>query len=196
MDISSDIKTLQERIALYEDMNAYKALYELLYPRLHRFSVAIVKSPETAEEIVSDVFIKLWELRRKLGEIQRLGVYLYTVTKNLSLNYITRRSETPLANLDLDDVSTVVELRGPLEQFISAETIAEIRRAINDLPPRARIIFQLTREDGMKYKEVAAVLGISVLTVRNQLALAIKRLAQALPDHVPVTHLPHIFSKS
>lgn len=84
------IAELQMRVALYEDMKAYKQLYELFFPRLFRFSYSFVKSKEAAEEIVSDVFIKIWEIKGTLHDINDLNVYLYTITKNFSLNYMVQ----------------------------------------------------------------------------------------------------------
>ncbi len=78
----NDIKVLQQRIGLYEDMKAYESLYTLLSPQLANFCFSFVKSRETAEEIVSDVFIKLWQIRNKLTEISNLKVYLYTIARN------------------------------------------------------------------------------------------------------------------
>ena len=76
------IPELQNKIALYDDMKAYRELCDLFYHRLHRTAYAFIKSKEPAEEIVSDVFIKVWQMRAKLMEIDNLSVYLYTVTKN------------------------------------------------------------------------------------------------------------------
>ncbi|OQP63245.1 hypothetical protein A3860_25485 [Niastella vici] len=77
MNDLNQIRSLQQRIALYEDMQAYQAIYDLFYHNLHRFCYSFVKSPEIAEEIVSEVFIKLWQIRNKLMEIGNLKVYLY-----------------------------------------------------------------------------------------------------------------------
>lgn len=180
----ANIPELQKRIALYEDMKAYKALYHLLYEGLHRFSYSIVKSKEVAEEIVSDVFIKIWQIRSRLPEIDNLKVYLYTITKNFSINYIHRNYKNSAICIDDMDIEPMIELGSPEDLCISAEIINKIRLAIRQLPPQCRIIFQLVKEDGMKYKEVAEILNISVFTVRNQLAIAIRKLGDALPSYV------------
>jgi RNA polymerase sigma-70 factor (ECF subfamily) len=178
------ITELQNRIALYEDMKAYKALYDLLSASLHRFSITIVKSKEVAEEIVSDVFIKIWQIRDRLPEIDNLKVYLYTITKNFSLNYIQRNYKNSSISIDALDLEPVISYGNPEELCISAEIVNRFRVAINQLPPQCRLIFQLVKEDGLKYKEAAEVLNISVFTVRNQLAIAVHKLAQALPAYM------------
>ena len=82
-------------------MKAYRDLCDFFYHRLNRTAYAFIKSKEPAEEIVSDVFIKVWQMRAKLLEIDNLSVYLYTVTKNLCLKYITRQYKNPVTSLDI-----------------------------------------------------------------------------------------------
>jgi RNA polymerase sigma-70 factor (family 1) len=181
---SSHIKSLQERIALYEDLQAYHALYNLFFSNLHRFCFSFVKSSEAAEEIVSDVFIKLWQIRNKLPEIENLKVYLYQIAKNFCLNYITRHFKNPVASLDEMDLETIISLDNPEELCISADIVNTIQQVIRQLPPQCRLIFQMVKEDGMAYREVADILQISVLTVRNQVAIATRKVAEALPAYV------------
>jgi len=162
-------------------MKAYTQLYELLSGSLLRFSYSLVKSHEAAEEIVSDVFIKVWQIRAKLMEIDNLTVYLYTIAKNFSLNHITQNSRHKLLRLEHIDVEAVITVSGPAELCISADLVRQIREVIRQLPPQCRLIFQLVKEDGLRYKEVAAILDISPLSVRNHLAIAIRKIGETLP---------------
>ncbi|WP_291910044.1 RNA polymerase sigma factor [Chitinophaga sp. CB10] len=180
MQQENHIKDLQLRIAL-EDMKAYNALYLLLFDGLHRFAYSIVKSSEVAEEVVSDAFIKLWQVRHTINNIDNLKVYLYVITKNFALNYHAQKRKVHMVQLDDLEVTAVMEFNSPENVYISNEIIGKIQAAIRQLPPQCRIIFQLVKEDGLRYKEVAAILGLSVLTVRNQLAIAIRKVMEALP---------------
>jgi RNA polymerase sigma-70 factor (family 1) len=194
---NNNIKELQLRIALYEDMKAYKELYALLYDGLHKFSCSFVKSREVAEEVVSDVFIKLWQIRNQLNEINNLKVYLYCITKNFSLNYITKASKHPVVQLDQVNEAAFIDLKTPEDLYISGEVINNVKQAILELPTQCRIIFLLVKEHGLKYKEVAHILDISAFTVRNQVAIAIKKIAEALPlRHQYSIHLQDNFSAS
>ncbi len=188
MNDPNHIRSLQERIALYEDMQAYHALYDLFFTNLHRFCFSFVKSSEAAEEIVSDVFIKLWQIRNKLMEIANLKVYLYQIAKNFCLNYITRHFKNPVARLDEIDIEAVISVDNPEELCISADIINTIQQTIKQLPPQCRLIFQMVKEDGMRYKEVADILHISVLTVRNQVAIAVKKIADTLPASISLQY--------
>ena len=178
------IPELQKRIALYDDMKAYRQLCELFFHRLHRTAYAFIKSKEPAEEIVSDVFIKVWQIRAKLTEIDNLSVYLYTVTKNLCLKYITRQYKNPVTSLDSMLFETSIDFNTPEDICISADIIKKIRQALDELPPKCRLILQLVKEDGLRYKEVAEILHISELTVRNQVAIAVKKLGKVLPVYL------------
>jgi RNA polymerase sigma-70 factor (family 1) len=185
-DAFAKIRELQEKIALYEDMKAYEQLYELLYDGLHRFCCAFVRSREAAEEIVSDVFIKLWQMRGRLGEIGNLKVYLYTIARNFSYNYLTRHYKKVVLSLDDADPEVLITIDDPEALCISADAVEKIRAAIGQLPPQCRMIFQLVREEGMRYKEVAEVLHLSTLTVRNQVAIATRKIAALLPAGIPI----------
>lgn len=183
-DEIAKIKELQQKIALYEDMKAYEQLYALLYDGLHRFACAFVKSGDTAQEIVSDVFIKLWQIRGRLTEIENLKVYLFTLARNFSYNYLTQQYKKVVLSIDDADPEVFVTLEDPEALCISADVVAKVRMAIRQLPPQCRIIFQLVKEEGMKYREVAEVLHLSTLTVRNQVAIATKKIVALLPPGV------------
>jgi RNA polymerase sigma-70 factor (family 1) len=182
------------RIALSEDMKAYKELYLLMFDSLFQFSYSFVKSKQVAQEIVSDVFIKLWQIRSQLNTIDNLKPYLFGITKNFSLSYLARASKNlyiQLDDIDLDeiDIESLIEFKNPEDLCISKETIKNIIHAIQDLPPQCQIIFSLVKLEGLRYKEVARLLNISVFTVRNQVAIATKKIEEALPQK-PKFHIP------
>ncbi|HXB08402.1 MAG TPA: RNA polymerase sigma-70 factor [Puia sp.] len=180
----AQIQELQQKIALYEDMKAYEELYNLLYPGLQRFTNAFVKNRDTAQDIVSDVFIKLWQIRGRLMEIENLKVYLFTLARNFCYNYLTQQYKKVVLSLDEANPEVLISFEDPEALCISADAVEKIRLAIRQLPPQCRIIFQLVKEEGMKYREVADVLHLSVLTVRNQVAIATKKIVSLLPPGV------------
>jgi RNA polymerase sigma-70 factor (family 1) len=188
------IRDLQMRIALSEDMKAYKELYLLMFEGLFQFSYSFVKSRQVAQELVSDVFIKLWQIRSQLNAIENLKAYLFGITKNLSLSYLARASKNlsiQLDEIDLDeiDIEALIEFKNPEDLCISKETIKNVIQAIQNLPPQCQLIFSLVKVEGLKYKEVAKLLNISVFTVRNQVAIATKKIEDALPQK-PKFHIP------
>ncbi|RXK61575.1 RNA polymerase sigma-70 factor [Lacibacter luteus] len=174
------LKDLQLQIALHNDIRAYRQLYLLLSDRLQHFSFSITKSREGAEEIVSDAFIKIWQKRSQLHGIDNLKAYLYTTTRNLSLNYIAKQSKSPVRVLNEVPAETIIELNSPEEMLIAKETFISIEQVVHRLPAQCKAVFQLVKEEGLKYKEVASELNISVFTVRNQMSIATKKIGKAL----------------
>lgn len=182
-----DAKTvaeLQHRIAEFDDAVAYKSLFFHFFLPLKSFSYAILKSGESAEEVVSDVFMEIWARRKKLPEIDNLQVYMYVSVRNASLRKL--RQAKKIATLPLDDLN--VEFASPdpdaVSNLVTTELSDKITAAINQLPQQCKIIFKLAKEDKLKYKEIAQTLNISVKTIDNQLAIALKKIASVL--HVPL----------
>lgn len=167
------------------DVAALRELYTMLGNRLLDLAFSILRSKETAEEAVSDAFLKLWQQREKLQDIENLKAYLYITTRNISLNYLHRRSDK--RTLSIDDLNTPYYTMdaGPEELMISKELLKKINIAINALPPKCRLIFKLVREDKLKYREVAALLNISIKTVENQMGIALKKIHEAIDVYIP-----------
>ena len=189
-----NIRLLQQAIACFDDMQAYKQLFLLFYPSLLSFAVSIIRSKESSEEIVSDVFIKIWEKRHQLDKVENLSYYLFTAVKNKCLNCL--KDQKNKENLEINDV--IIEFKSlyydPEQKLISAEMIDQIRKAIQELPPRCRLIFKLIKEEGLRYKEVADLLQLSVKTVENQMSLAFKKIGTAI--NFKHHHLTSVFSRN
>ena len=181
MITAEQIQYLQQRIAHYEDQQAYKLLFTALYPYLYPFARALVKTKEPAEELVSDVFIKVWEKRKELGKIENLKLYLYVATRHVALNYLEKEKRKPTNPIDYFLHAELISVHlDPEQLLITADMMALLRKAVDQLPPKCKVIFKLVKEDGLKYKEVAEILGISVKTVENQLAIALHKLGNAV----------------
>jgi RNA polymerase sigma-70 factor (family 1) len=134
-----------------------------------------------AEEIVEDVFVKLWSNRHRIHEVGNLTVYLYVAVKNRSLNAISQKAneliKAPFDDLDIETGPVVTD---PYNQLVTAEMMKHMQQAVENLPARCKMIFKLVREDGLKHREVAAILNISINTVDVQMAIAIKKICTEL----------------
>lgn len=168
------------------DMPAYDELYRLLYSRLVHFSAAIVGSFHLAEEIVSDVFIMIWQKREELRVVENPVVYIYISTRNRSLNSLQQQRRHRHESLEQLDTDALAMSPDPEHNMISAEIAQKIEAAIRSLPDRCQLIFRLVKQDGLKYKEVAALLEISPKTVDAQLAIAVKKVAEAIRLDMPL----------
>jgi RNA polymerase sigma-70 factor (ECF subfamily) len=162
------------------DQDALKEFYQLHFFKLYQFAYSFVHSKEASEEIVNDVFLAVWQKKHTLSTINNIQVYLYVSVKNASLNYLRKNNLfTPVSidDLNVDHFPLVADPELLLSQ---RELQQQIREAIEQLPPRCRLIFKLVKEDGLSYKQVAAILDISAKTVDSQLCLALKKLAAIL----------------
>jgi RNA polymerase sigma-70 factor (family 1) len=175
------ISFLQTRIARFGDQQAYKELFITLYPSLFSFTTGIIRSKQVAEEIISDVFIKIWEKRVDLDLIINLQVYCFVIAKNLSLNHLEKQSR--ITTLNIDDYSETLTTDiyiDPEQLMITSEMVDLINAAIDSLPARCKMIFNLIKENDFKYKEVAEIMNISIKTVENQLAIALKKISVSI----------------
>lgn len=188
------VKSLFVEFVSAGNMQAYEKLFSLLCPRLIRFAASIVGSSHVAEEIVSDVFLMLWQKRQQLQEVEQPRVYIYVCVRNYSLNRLpgNRGSEIPYAELDTNALRVMPDIE---QRLVAADVSRVVEKALAELPPRCQLTFRLVKLDGLSYKEAAAVLNVSAKTVDAQLAIAIRRMSQALRAGMP-EHLLNAFLKA
>jgi RNA polymerase sigma-70 factor (ECF subfamily) len=165
---------------LYDDEESFKKFFISSFPPLVRFAYAYVKSKEVAEEIASDVLLNIWQRRKNLDKINNLKLYLYISAKNAALNYLKKEKHSSTADLDSSSIWLKADDTTPEQLAISKETFQKIRAAIAALPPRCQMIYKLVKEDGLKYKDVAAILNLSVKTVEAQMGAAFRKLSEAV----------------
>jgi RNA polymerase sigma-70 factor (ECF subfamily) len=174
-----DIFELSKRIA-NNDQLAYRQLFIRFYAKLIRFVFSITKNKELAEEIVSDVFINVWRRRSNLEEINNLKLYLYVSAKNITFNYLKKLHREKIEDLDAIEIEPEAPFADPGQAMITREMNLRLKSAINELPPRCKLIFILVKEDGLSYKDAAKLLNLSVSTIDNQLSIALKKIAEAI----------------
>jgi RNA polymerase sigma-70 factor (family 1) len=174
------MQLLLHRIQHQSDQQAFKQFYKSHFFRLYQFAYSYVHSKESAEEVVNDVFLNIWQKRATLDTIANINVYLYVAVKNASLNYLRKKNLPEPVSMDDLSVHHLRLASNPETVLINRELQLRIRKAIESLPPRCRLIFKLIKEDGLSYKEVAAILEVSVKTVDTQLYLALKKLSHSL----------------
>jgi RNA polymerase sigma-70 factor (family 1) len=174
------IQQLQQRIAEYEDVTAYKKLFFHFFLPLKSFSFSILKSKEIAEEVVSDLFVDIWAKRKQLPAIDDLKLYLYVSVRNMSLRRLQQTQKTSVLSLDELEIEFASPDPDAESSLITSELAQKIQLAVESLPPQCKIIFKMARQDNLKYKEIAQILNISVKTIDNQLSAALKKIASVL----------------
>jgi RNA polymerase sigma-70 factor (family 1) len=162
------------------DEQAFNTIFSQYRDRLFQFLVRIVKSPDIAEEIITDVFMKLWLGKSLLAPINNLEGFLHKVAYNKAMNFfkvVSRHSR--LQQVYLHRLPVDYEKNGE-DLLIDAEHTALINEAVNQLPPQRQKIYRLSREEGLTYDEIAEALNLSANTVRNSMVASNKSISQYL----------------
>jgi len=158
----------------------FELLFKDLFKPLCGFSMKYIGEMEEAKSLVHEVFISLWEKFETLPEDTNHRSYLYTAVRNRSLNYIRDRKKL----VGLEDISE----QGTEETnaFEVRELEKEIELAINTLPEKCRMVFEMSRYEELKYAEIAQKMNISVKTVEAQMSKALSVLRQALAKYLSI----------
>ncbi|WP_163717304.1 RNA polymerase sigma factor [Mangrovibacterium lignilyticum] len=161
------------------DAQALTLLFQRYYQPLCRFVFVFIPENEVAEELSANVFIKLWENRNKITIYYTLRAYLFQSAKNQTFSYLRKRK--------IDQQSWADEFEPAQEKghcpealFIANELNDEFAAVFSRLPQRAQLAFKLHRFDGLKYKEIANVMEISVAAVEKNITTALKILHREL----------------
>ncbi|MFA5327467.1 MAG: RNA polymerase sigma-70 factor [Prolixibacteraceae bacterium] len=179
MDLTED-KELYLKLKV-GDERAFQTLFRKYYPAMCHFARHFLNDAELAEETVQDMFVKIWEKRETLNIESSLKHYLFRSVRNHCLNQIQHEKiKKQYANKVLE--STHHEIVSE-QYFLEVDLVERIEKSINSLPPKRKEIFRLSREQGLKYKEIAETLDISVKTVEAQMGMALKYLREDLKDY-------------
>jgi len=163
------------------DEAAFEQMFKTHFKRLHAYAFTILRDEIQAEEMVQQVFFKLWERNENLSLTGSISSYLYRAVHNESLNYI--KHQKVRSNHQLNVAYRMKnEVEHPAKKIIAGELEKKIHTALNELPEQCRTIFQMSRFDELKYREIADKLGISVKTVESQMSKALRLLRVKLVD--------------
>lgn len=167
------------------DRSAFEDLYRHYYKPLCFYCVKYVDRIEDAEEIVQDVFFKLWEKRTETDINSSINAYLHRAVQNNALNYINKQKIVNrfMESHDKNHNSSFADGQKLMEDD---ELRLVIKKAILELPEKRREIFELSRFEGLKYSNIADQLSISVKTVESQMTKALKYLRIVLKEYAPV----------
>ena len=161
------------------DEEAFCELYATYKNRLIYFAMRFLKSREYAEDIFQDAFTAIWECRRFINPDASFSAYLYTIVRNRILNQLRE-----LANEDkLKEyiLSEAIDYSNDTKNEIFAKDLNDlISRALLQLTPRQREIFEMSREKQMSHKEIAEVLNISIHTVQEHISSSLRTLRSYL----------------
>lgn len=157
----------------------FEQLFKSNHKRLCLLANRIVNDTSEAKDIVQEVFIKVWHHKDNLTN-ESLDSYLYKATTNTALNYLEKGNKFEKLNSDLN-----YHCSSLTDQTISVKELENyVLKALNKLPPKCRVIFALNRFEGLRYKEIAEHLDISIKTVENQMGKALQIMREELKPYL------------
>jgi RNA polymerase sigma-70 factor (ECF subfamily) len=160
------------------DKIAFEKLFKKLYPRLHNFAFKVVRNNEIAEDIVQDIFIRLWEKKKNIKPVNIEG-FIFKVLKNQCISYLRNIKIIDNVKLNLNNLKQVEELyridfiRDEPYILVEKELQLEIDKVVNKLPERCKEVFIMSRLNGLKNKEIANKLGINIKNVERHITKAL-----------------------
>lgn len=176
------------------DQKAYSRLFQLYENRVFAVAYKMTKSREAAEEIAQETFLKIWQHRDKLKDVEDPSAYLFTMAYNIIFRLLKKvAKEEKLLQALISNAQYVSNNTD--ETVLFRERQAIIDKAMQQLPAQRRLIFILSRVQGFKHEEIARMLGISPNTVKNQLASAQKTLRSFFGENGEVAFMLLFFLK-
>jgi RNA polymerase sigma-70 factor (ECF subfamily) len=165
-----------------DNMFAFDALYKKYSKKLYNFGYSILKSSEESENLIQDIFLKLWENRQKIEKNASIQSYIFTIAYHSAITVIRKKAKESqfveylksLQEKSEDPINIEIEYK---------ELKTKLDEIINSLPPRQKEVYHLHRVEGLKYSEIADRLHISVNTIENHMSCALKTIREKLGNY-------------
>lgn len=196
MDLASN-EILQKIIS--GDEPSFEKVYHYYYPRLNYFARQYLLDAEASKNIVQDVFTELWDKRQALRSDTNLQAWLFTVTRNKSLKIISQLKSRQnydnfIKNRQLDvNYKSLSEF--DTSNLVFEELQAQIQAALEKLSPACRKVFEMSRFEDKKNREIAEELNLNIKTVEAQISKALRSLKADLKDYLPLFYILFLFQK-
>ncbi|MCC7030016.1 MAG: RNA polymerase sigma-70 factor [Chitinophagaceae bacterium] len=164
------------------NISTYETVYKTYFKPLYIYAYTMLKEEAQAEEIVQNLFLKIWERKEQISIDTSLKAYLYKSVYNDSLNYIKHLKVKSTYENHATQVMKQTKSPTPANKLQYKNLEDKLREALNELPEQCRTVFQMSRYEELKYREIAARLSISEKTVENHMGKALKLLRLKLSD--------------
>lgn len=195
--IMLETKTINNKLLVIEliegNEKAFSELFNMFYNDVYAYSLSMLKNEVLAEEIVQDVFLNIWLHRDRLNPDLSFKSYVFTITRNLTFNLISKVANSH--KLKEEVFYTSQKSYNPIEDSLAEADYDAIKnKAIEQLPPKRRAIFEMSRNEEMSYEEISKELNISVSTVKGQMSKALAEIRTFLETHGNVALLISLLS--
>ena len=172
-----------------DDMKAFDIIYKKYSRRLYGFVFRYIKQEADTEEIVQDVFIKIWKSRTKIDVSSSFESFLFTIAHNATVNLLKKRATEQKYVEHVKSLQIINESYELTDEIHYKELKQKFLGLVDELSPRQKEIFQLSREEGLSNKEIADKLGISIQTVKNHLVTTLSFLRNKLDNGLLISGL-------
>ncbi len=182
----SQMEVLFKKVVQDGDYIAYRELFTRYYYSLCTYAMRVVAGREVAEEVVADVFVKLWKNREHIEVHTSFEAYIYRAVRNQSLDYLKLKLHRVYERETLESIQwnpAYADHYSPMDELVFNEFYDRVENHISNLPRQCQIIFRLSREEGLRYREIAEQLKISIKTVETQMGRALKVLRERVPEN-------------
>lgn len=182
MQQSTNGNELIMRVVQGDDI-AFAQLFRQYKNKLYSFILHLSGSATIAEDVLQDVFLKIWRDREQLTGIDNFNAYLYRMAQNTAINVLRRQSREALL---LNEVQRLAPEGVQGDELLAAKEVrTALQQAISNLPPQQRKVYQLGKEQGLTYEQISGKLGITPSTVRNHMVQALKAIREYIALHFP-----------
>jgi len=178
---AQEISLLQKELSYLQDEGSYKKLFYHFYPALLSFGTTILHNKEDAQEVASEVMLKVWTMGKDLYLVENLTVYLFKAARNKAYD-VLRKKNREISTVGISDniQEYVIDENSPERVYTRGELERCLERMICALPTQSQLVYRLIKEQGLSYKQVTEVLGISLNTAETHMRLALKKIRTAL----------------
>ncbi|MCG8306652.1 MAG: RNA polymerase sigma-70 factor [Cytophagales bacterium] len=181
-----------KKFEIEDDESAFEIFYNAFFPRIFDIAKYYTKSTLLAEEVVNDTFLNIWKKRKSLKTVKNIKGYLFTSTKNKSLDALKKVNKREhLLYIDQVEHELRAYISRPDEIMCSQEFLEFYVKSVDALDTKTKLIFKLVKQDMMKYAEVAELLQLSVKTVENHMCKALKQIRERIKnsEKLPVKNI-------
>ncbi len=163
------------------DTRSFSLLVDAYWNKVYSHALSFVKSPEAAQEITQDIFVKIWDKRAALPGIESFKDYLYITGRNMIISQMRKKIMAPLPTVECKERE---DMQLPDLQLEYKNTYELIRRGMQQLTPQQQKIFRMSREEGMTHEQIAEKLGLAQNTVKWHMVIALNTLRTFLSHHI------------
>ncbi|MBI9063764.1 MAG: RNA polymerase sigma-70 factor [Marinilabiliaceae bacterium] len=185
MDNAGEIDKEIIKGLIKEDAKAFEDLYKMYGRRLYVFAFDYLKSKDDAEEVVQEVFVKIWEKRFQLKQQESIRGYIFTIAYNAIRKAFVKKGREE-KNIQLFTQSLLNDSDDSQSEINYSEMMLKIDQIVDQMPDRRREVFNLSKKEGLTNSEIATYLNLSEKTVKNQITLAFQTIREQLKNSLPV----------